>query len=233
MSSGELNVITETQGDAEWLAARTGCLTASRVADAIRKSKRDPNGAYITKARQNLCMELAVERVTGKATEHFVSQWMERGTELEPIARAAYELRTDRIVETVGFVLHPSIKWAGCSPDGLVDSDGLVQFKVPKPTTHAEYLIGECVPSDYVPQMMWELACCPGRTHNVFASYCPDFKPPLDLFICRMERNDEAISAMEQEARKFLEDVEATVVRLNGGLEGALRHSLTTMNVEG
>jgi len=81
--------------------------------------------------------------------------------------------------------------------------------------------------------MMWELACCPGRTHNVFASYCPDFKPPLDLFICRMERNDEAISAMEQEARKFLEDVEATVVRLNGGLEGALRHSLTTMNVEG
>ena len=168
MSDERLNIITDRQLDQEWFAARIGCLTASRIADAVAKRKK---GDGDLQCRTDLRLALAVERVTNKPMDSYVSPWMERGTELEPLARAAYELRKSVETEQVGFVLHPTIKWAGCSPDGLVGTDGLVEFKVPKSTTHAEYLLGECVPELYVPQMMWEMACCPGREWNTFVSY--------------------------------------------------------------
>ena len=218
----ELNIISETQRDAEWFAVRLGCLGSSRIAAAIGKRKRSSEELQ---ARADLRIEMAVERVTGKTSEHYVSQWMERGTELEPLARAAYELRREVEVTQVGFVLHPEIAWAGCSPDGLVDDDGLVELKVPKPTTHAQYLLGEYVPSEYQPQMMWQMAVT-GRKWNDFVSYCPDFPEPLDLMICRLPRNQALIEEMEAEAKKFLQEVEATTIQLRGGLEGALRASL-------
>lgn len=224
MSHSELNIIECIQGDATWHESRMGMLTGSRIADAIRKAKRESTGEL--KTRYDYKLDLAVERVTKKTTRHFVSEWMERGVELEPMARAAFELRNECNVDLVGFVLHPTVQWSGSSPDGLVGKDGLVQFKVPKPSTHAEYLLAETVPAEYEPQMMWEMACCPGREWNDFASYCPDFPEPLDLFTCRLPRDEKRIAEMEAEARKFLEEVEAMVVRLKSGLAGALRESL-------
>ena len=218
-----LNVIADTQRSEEWFAARIGCLTSSRIADAIRRAKRETTGELQT--RYNLKLDLAVERVTNKPAAHFVSAWMERGTEMEPLARAAYELRHDAEVRQTGFVLHATLNWAGCSPDGLVGDDGLLEIKVPKPSTHAEYLLGECVPSDYIPQMMWQMAVT-GRKWNDFVSYCPDFPEPLDLFVCRLERDDAQIAAMEAEAEKFLSEVEALTIRLKSGLAGALEASL-------
>lgn len=218
-----LNIVECVQGDAEWFASRVGCLTSSRIADAIAKRKR---GNDDLQCRIDLRMELAVERVTGKMSEHYVSKWMERGLELEPLARAAYELRRELETQQVGFVLHPTILWAGCSPDGLIGSDGMVEFKVPKRETHANYLIADVVPEQYRPQMMWQLACCPDRKWNDFVSWCPDFPEPLDLFICRMKRDDAQIAEMEAEAVKLLADVETMVVQLKEGMAGVLRMSV-------
>ena len=204
------------QGTGEWFQNRIGCLTASRIADAIGKAKRETTGEL--KARYDLKLELAVERLTNKASEHYVSQWMERGTEMEPLARAAYELRTGADVQMVDLVLHPTIHWAGCSPDGLCGENGLLEIKVPKPTTHAEYLLKGIVPEIYVPQMMWQMACT-GRDWNDFVSYCPDFPEPLDLFICRLPRDDKRIAEMEAAAVVFLEEVAALAERLKKGLE--------------
>lgn len=223
MSDERLNIISEGQHTEEWFAARIGCLTASRIADAIAKRKK---GDDELQCRADLRLALAVERVTNKPSETYVSPWMERGTELEPLARAAYELRQGVEVEQVGFVLHPSINWSGASPDGLVGRDGMAQFKVPKSTTHAEYLLGECVPEIYIPQMMWEMACCPGREWSEFASYCPDFPEPLDLCIYRLRRDNQVIAVMEATAEVFLKEVEDLTLRLRHGLAGALEASL-------
>lgn len=224
---GDLTTIV--QGSAEWFAARIGHLTSSRIADAVRKRKRKGVLGHSVEddlqCRIDLRLELAVERVTQKISEHYVSRWMERGLEMEPAARFAYEQRTDTETEQVGFVLHPDIQWAGCSPDGLVGADGLVEFKCPKSNTHAGYLLAECVPEAYVPQMMWQMACT-GRRFNDFVSYCPDFPEPLDLFVCRLERDDAKIAEMEAEARRFLDEVEAVTLQLKNGLECVLAHSL-------
>lgn len=219
----DLNLVECVQGSKEWFESRIGMLTASRIADAISKPKRESTGEL--RARYNLRIELAVERITKKPAEHFVTAWMERGIELEPLARAAYELRGNVETDQVGFVLHPDrhgLLWAGCSPDGLVGTDGIVELKVPKPSTHAEYLLAEEVPQDYRNQMMWQMACCPGRTYNDFVSYCADFPAPLDLFVCRLFRNDERIAQMEAEAREFLAEVEAVTAQLSGQLAESL-----------
>lgn len=221
-------IIQCEQLSAEWWAARIGHLTSSRIADAIAKRKRKGNGKEVTddlQCRIDLRLELAVERVTQKISEHYVSYWMARGMEMEPAARFAYEQRTETETEKVGFALHPSIEWAGASPDGLVGADGLVEFKVPKPQTHAAYLLADCVPEQYVPQMMWQMACT-GRAWNDFVSYCEDFPEPLDLFVCRLPRNETNIAIMQAEAIKFLDEVAATTTQLGGGLEAVLRESV-------
>ena len=218
----ELNIACDYQQTAEWFDARLGFLTASRIADALAKRKKG-DGELETRYRYKL--ELAVERITGKPTEHYVSKAMETGIEREPLARAAYELRTELNVVQTGFVFHPSIEWSGCSPDGLIGKTGLVEFKCPSRHTHAEYLLGELVPLEYIPQMMWQMACC-NRQWNVFVSYCPDFPEPLDLFVVRVDRDEKLISEMEAEAQKFLAEVDALTIRLKNGLEGALEHEI-------
>lgn len=226
MSRADLNIVECLQGSGEWFDARIGMLSASRIADAIRKPKRESTGELET--RKNLRLTLAVERITKKPADNYVSAAMARGTELEPMARAAYELRNDTVTEQVGFVLHPdrvNLEWAGASPDGLVEN-GLVEFKCPLANTHAEYLLAEVVPAEYVPQMMWQLACCPGYEWCDFVSYHPEFPEPLDLFIVRLPRDEQVIASMEAEAQKFLAEVAETVDRIRSGLEGTLRRSL-------
>lgn len=210
------------QGSVEWFSTRLGQLSSSRIHDALAKRKR---GEGDLQARLDLKVDLAVERIVNKPVPHFVSKYMERGTELEPMARAAYELRTQTRVRQVAYVCHPTIEMAGASPDGLCGDDGLVELKVPAWTTHAIYRLNGCVPEIYRDQMMWQMACS-GRQWNDFCSYCDEFPEPLDLFICRMHRDDKRIAEMEAEARLFLAEVNEMVAKLQGGLEGSLRMSI-------
>lgn len=222
----DMNVIDcGGQRTEEWFNNHVGMLTSSRIADVIGKRKRNP--AEPLQAYVDLRIELAVERLTKKPAQHFVSTWMERGIELEPLARAAYELRADREVNLVDFVLHPDrerLEWAGCSPDGITGEE-LIEIKVPKPETHAGYLMGEVVPAEYLPQMHWQMACT-GAAANTFVSYCPDFPEPLDLLIVRLPRDEKRIAEMEAEAVKFLVEVAEMTERLKSGLAGQLRRSL-------
>jgi putative phage-type endonuclease len=206
-----------------WFDWHLGRLTSSRIADAVARRKRNPTEPL--QAYLDLRLELAVERITKKPAEHFVSIWMERGIELEPLARAAYELRTDQSVGLVDFVLHEANEQWGASPDGVIGDEGILEIKIPKRETHAEYIYAGCVPAEYLPQCHWLMACT-GLKWVDFTSWCPDFPDPLDLFICRLPRDEERIKSMEAEAKKFLQEVEGLVTQLTGGLESLLRKSL-------
>lgn len=210
------------QRSAAWFDARLGKLTSSRISAAIGKAKREKTGEL--QARKDLKLELAVERITGRAIEHYTSGWMERGTELEPLARAAYELRNDLSVELADFVAHPWLEMAGCSPDGYHGKIG-VEIKVPKPTTHAQYILADTVPEEYRDQCYWQMAVCDLQAVD-FVSYCAEFPHPLDLFIVRLPRDNDRIAEMNAEATKFLGEVEAMVLQLKGGIEEVLRESL-------
>lgn len=215
------NFIDCIQGSAEWFEARVGRVTASRVRDALTMLKRDGSSSA---AREKYKIDLLTEILTGKPVEHYVSPAMDFGTEYEPIARGAYEMKMGVEVEQIGFVVHPTISRAGASPDGLVGDDGLVELKVPNGTTHLQYLIDDVVPEEYAMQMFWQMACT-GRKWCDFVSYDPRIPEDFSLFVKRLNRDDEFIEHMEAGVRQFIGEVNqmASVLLERRGGNGALR----------
>ena len=209
MNKWPSNYLTIQQGSCEWFEVRTGCVTASRVKDAIAKLKKGGESA----ARRTYKLELLTELLTGHAVEHYVSLSMDFGTENEPLARAEYELSQNVEVERIGYVKHPLIKRSGASPDGLVGDDGLVEIKVPNTNTHLEYFLGEVVPDEYRPQMMWQMACS-GRQWCDFVSYDPRLPREFGLFIVRLERDNKVIAEMERDVELFISELNAMAEKL-------------------
>lgn len=196
------------QGTEEWHAARLGKLTASRFADAIAKT-RTGWGA----SRLNLRAQLVTERLTGLPAKTYTNGAMQWGIETEPQARAAYEFARDATVEQVGFIDHPSIPMAGASPDGLVGADGLIEIKCPGTATHIDTLLSGSVSDRYVIQMQWQMACT-ARAWCDFASFDPRLPERMRLWVKRVERDDKRIAELEDLARLFLTEVDATIAAL-------------------
>ena len=197
-----MRILDFPQGSAEWKAARAGKVTASRICDVIAKIK-----AGEAADRRDYRAQLVAEILTGQPQDSgFMNDEMRWGVEQEPSARAAYEIASDTLVDTVGFVLHPTIDRAGASPDGLV-GEGLVEIKCPKTATHLQYLLDGCVPKKYEPQMQWQMACTE-RAWCDFVSFDPRLPEQMRLFKIRLNRNDARIAELEREVLAFLTDVD-------------------------
>ena len=193
----------------EWFAARCGKVTASRVADIIAKTKTGYSAS-----RENYLAQLVCERMTSKPAESYSNSAMQWGTDQEPFARAAYEAAKDVLVEEVGFAIHPTIKDAGASPDGLVGEFGLVEIKCPNTATHIQTLLDQKVPEKYIVQMQWQMACT-SRQWCDFASFDPRMEEGLQLFIKRVEYHSLYVAELEKEVINFLMDVEDKIRKLN------------------
>lgn len=196
------------QGSPEWFAQRLGKVTASRVADVIAKTKT----GYST-SRENYMAQLVCERMTNTVAESYSNSAMQWGTETEPLARAAYEAHADVLVDEVAMITHPTIEAAGASPDGLVGDVGQLEIKCPNTATHIDTLLSQTVPGKYNTQMQWQMACT-GRKWNDFVSFDPRMPDNLQLFIKRVERDDELIKELEAEVVKFLAEVDEKVEKL-------------------
>lgn len=203
------NFLNVEPNSPEWLVARTGLATASRMGDVMSKGRGDKESS----ARASYKLELLTEILTGRATEHYVTAAMQFGIENEPLARTAYELERGVEVERVGLVLHPRIPRSAASPDGLVGKHGLVEFKVPNTTTHLEYLMNGEVPERYKEQMLWQMACA-GRKWCDFVSYDPRLPDEFGLFIVRFQRDEKAIAEMESEVEKFIAELDGMAKKL-------------------
>lgn len=197
------------QGTEAWKQLRLGKVTASRVADVVAKTKTGYSAG-----RANYAAQLIAERLTGTVAESYTNAAMQHGTETEPEARAAYEFYQGVTVEEVAFVPHPKIDQAGCSPDGLVGSDGLVEIKCPQTATHLETLLGQAVPAKYETQMQFQMACT-GRAYCDFVSYDPRMPENMRLFIKRVPRDDKRIAELESEIASFLLELAVKLSQLN------------------
>ncbi len=205
------------QGSDEWKAMRLGKVTASRVSDVIAKTKSGPAAS-----RANYAAQLIAERLTGTPAESYTNAAMQHGTETEPEARSAYEFYQGVTVQEIAFVAHPKIDQAGCSPDGLVGDDGLVEIKAPNTSTHLETLLGQSVPGKYITQIQFQLACT-GRKWCDFVSFDPRMPENMRLFIKRVDRDDAKIKELEMEIASFLLELAVTLSKLNSlyGLQDA------------
>lgn len=198
-----------TQGSEEWMQCRIGKVTASRLNDVMATLKSGGEAA----TRKNYRAQLIAERLTGVKADSFSNSAMQWGTEMEPIARANYEILLGVDVDQVGFIDHPSISMSGASPDGLIGVDGLIEIKCPNTATHIEYLISGVVPSEYHNQMLWQMECT-GRKWCDFASFDPRMPEEMQLFIVKFNRDEERIKEIKDGVIKFLDEVETLMSRL-------------------
>jgi len=180
-----VRIIECEQGTPEWLEARLACPSASSFAKLITSAGKASaqSDAYIN--------QLVAERITGESTFFQITDPMQRGMDLEPQARTAYEMESGNLVDQVGFLKHDTLE-AGASPDGLVGENGGLEIKCPMPHTHVEYLRAGRLPTKYFQQVQGCLWIS-GRDWWDFMSYHPKMEP----LIVRVFRDEVFINALE------------------------------------
>ena len=208
--------LTDDQCTGEWLKSRLGCLTASRMVDAMAVLKKGGE----SEARRKYKLQLLAERLSGSAAEFFVTAAMQRGTDQEPIAKERFEEITGLFIQDCGFALHDEIALCGASPDGLIGTDALIEIKNPNTETHLDYLLAGVPPEKYKPQMLLQLAVTK-RKFCYFMSHDSRLPPPHDSLIVKFEPAPEEIAAAEETAQQFLAEVDAMWHQLTSSGEGA------------
>lgn len=167
------------QNTDEWLdmrIAKIGGSSIGKVMANYSKAFGDP--------AKKLAVTVARELVTGKRSlaEGYSNPHMERGHEQEPIARALYEDLTFIDVTNGGFYDNGL---TGCSPDGLVGDDGMIEIKSVIDTTHFATMQRNSFDPAYKWQLYFNLKES-GRDWIDFVSYCADFPEKTKLFTHRI-----------------------------------------------
>ena len=190
------------QGSEEWLAARLGIPTATGFENIVTATGKK-SASYI-----KYMAELIEESIIGLQDESFKSRFMERGNQLEPLARSAYEFITGNVVTQVGGVYLDENKEVMVSPDGLIPElkKGL-EIKCPKMSTHIRYLLEGGLPSEYVIQVQANLWVTGYETWD-FVSYCPEYQRQT-LYLFTVERNPLLMSAFDKLIPQFLNTLRA------------------------
>jgi len=188
-----MKIIDVEQRSLEWHAARLGVPSASNFKNVVT-----PTGQK-SKQVDSYLNRLIADVLTGSPEPHPGTDAMQRGTDLEPEARSYYELIAGS-VEEIGFCIHDD--GFGCSPDGLVGEEGLLEIKCPLAHTHVEYLRDGILPSIYIPQVQGQLLVL-NRLWCDFLSYHPSMKPLL----IRVYRDEKYIAILHQALRELVEEV--------------------------
>lgn len=193
------------QGTEEWNQVRIGKMTGSDAGVFLVNGKSETEwGAAV----QSYIYKKVAERITGEI-EYFKPNFaMERGTMLEPVAIAEYEKVSWNQVERVGFV--EMNDFVGCSPDGLIGNDGMIEVKCPLGTEFLRFADTLEIPPAHYAQMQFNLFV----TRRIWCDYVvfhPQFDPKI--LIERIELNPDicarfakAAEYFEAEARRLVKE---------------------------
>lgn len=199
-----MRIIDCIQGSNEWLEARLGKVTGSCFGKVLAKGQGKTRKAYM--------IQLAAERLTGESQDTYSNAVMERGSLVEPHARAAYKAIYGVDVEDVGFCqLNDDI---GASPDGLIGDDGGVEIKSPNSTTHIETILSGKMPPKHKPQVQGNMWVCERKWWD-FVSFDPRVKSNR-IFVVRVHRDQEYIDNLRREVAGFVIDLKELIEKING-----------------
>ena len=157
------------QGTPEWFEIRRGKVTASH-AQAIGN-----NG----KGLESYILDVMAEYFSSTDKEQISNNHTERGIELEPTARTMYELENDCEVEQIGFC--ELNEYVGCSPDGLIGKDGMIEIKCPDDAKYFDILMNEKIDSAYDWQCQMNMLVL-GRKYCDLIFYNPNFEKSMKIF---------------------------------------------------
>lgn len=192
------------QGTPEWLDARLGIVTMSRLSALLVNGK---SASGFGKDAYTYMNQLIGERITGELDDSFQgNRHTERGHELEPLARQLYADTTGNEAEEVGIILNHG---AGYSPDGLVRNDGLIEIKAKQPKHQIEVLLAGEIPKEHIAQCQGGLWISE-REWIDFVSYWPG----MPLFVKRAYRDEKMIRTIAERVDAFYEEMETRMGRV-------------------
>ena len=201
------------QTTAEWHSHRVGIPTASMFRSLLANGRKKGEPSV---ERHKYMMRLVAEKMTGVPEETFQNEHMIRGQELEPEARSWYQFETNNEVQRVGFIKHHGFG-AGCSPDGTIGEDGLLEIKTKLPNLHLDVLVENECPSEHLAQIQGCLWLT-GRQWCDFVSFCyvPEGHEDRRLpgFIKRIYRDEEYIGRISDAVKTFNEELNVLTVQL-------------------
>jgi len=166
------------QGSYEWHQIRLGKITSTRLKKLMSKDNL------------SLVDELIAEEETGISDDDgFVSEDMQRGIDLEPLAIKEYESVTGNTVTRYGILQSDELPILCQSPDGYVGTEGAIEVKCPRTKTHVKYIRQGKIPNDYKEQVWTYFMVNPELQWLDFISYDPRLtKKPI--WILRVNRED-------------------------------------------
>lgn len=173
------------QRSPEWYALRTGMPTASEFGSFFTAKKREPSAQLATYA-----LTLAAEVFAGKRLDPFEgNKWTERGKEFEAKAFKLYEFANDVTIDPIGFITDDA-KTMGCSPDGLVGDDGMVEFKCLKAENHIKAILHYADTKTCLPEFLDQTQ---GQIMIGERKWCDlvHFHPDLPLLVIRQHGDTE------------------------------------------
>lgn len=209
------------QGSEAWFALKAGKVGASCFADVLAKGQGKTRAAYLRR--------IVAERLLGKPVDTYRNAHMDRGMEQEPLARMAYEAKTDYELQRVAFIEHDTLA-AGCSPDSLiVGKKRGIEIKCVIPTVQIDTIYSGGYPSEHKAQIQGGMWIAEYEEWD-FVSYSPTMPKHLRTYIFTVKRDESFITKeIEPEVKRFLGDVDRMVDFLKPGgpdVEGQLRASL-------
>jgi len=174
------------QGSYEWHQIRLGKITSTRLKKVLSKDNL------------SLVDELIAEEETGLSDDDgFVSEDMQRGIDLEPLAIKEYESMTGNTVTRYGILQSEELPILCQSPDGYVGTEGAIEVKCPRTKTHVKYIRQGKIPNDYKEQVWCYFMVNPNLKWLDFISYDPRLvkKPIWVLRVNREDVQDDIIGA--------------------------------------
>ncbi len=166
------------QNTDEWQQLRCGHLTSSNLSKVMANY-----GKAFGEPAKKLAVDIAVQQITGEIElTNYTNHHMERGHQQEPIARSLYESNTFQNVMNGGFF---GCDFVGCSPDGLVGDDGLIEIKSVIASTHYANIKRGTIDPAYRWQCIGNLKFT-GGAYLDFISYCSTFPASNQLYVFRM-----------------------------------------------
>ena len=170
------------QNTDDWFQMRAGKLTSSKLGTIMANY-----GKAFGEPAKKYAVNIAIEQITGNAiSSGYSNEHMERGHEQEPVARMLYEEETFCDVSNGGFF---GSEFIGCSPDGLVDDNGVIEIKSVIASVHYNNVKRQSVDPAYKWQCIGNLMFT-GREWIDFISYCEEFPEDKQLYTYRLKRED-------------------------------------------
>jgi len=194
-----------------WIHSRCGKITASHVGDVLARPSSKRYLTYLERLRN--------ERLTGMVWAENVSEnrYMQAGQNLELNAVGLYSLGKEDILyhgcENPIFIISEELPFFGCSPDFLVGSVGVGEVKVAfngdlqRRRMH-KGMEGTQRGGGHMHQVHAQLLVT-GREWVDMVSYCPHLAYPDNLYVQRVERDEEEIERLREAIIRFNNEVEA------------------------